>query len=321
MSTNVLPTLPGLTYDVQRSPMWDTIVQQASSGKETRIGLQTYPRWRWELIYSILRADSVNTEFQQLVGFFNNRQGMFDTFLYSDADDYSTLVNLNNLAQSLGTGDGTTKAFQLIRSFGLFVEPVLAPNVISAVYLNGLSVPALGLSAPVNGALSQTVAGALAAFTYFVKSAWVNASGVSIAGGETSLGVLSGRVLRVAAPGSAPVSALGWNVYVSKTSGNEWLQNGATIPLGTPWVMPNTGALSGGTAAPATDSTGWSSSAWGATNPGVLSFLGAVSAGVPISTDFTYYWPCRFDMDTANFNLFMRQWYGLKKLTFQSVKN
>lgn len=301
--------------------MFDTVVQKASSGKETRTALQTYPLWKWEVIYSLLRADSTNAEFQQLVGFFNNRQGMFDTFLYSDPDDYSTLVNLNNVSQSLGTGTGSATAFQLVRSFGQFVEPVLSPNAVSAVYLNGASIPALGLSAPVNGALSQSAAGALGAFTYFVKSAWVNASGISIAGSETSLGVLSGNVLRVAAPGSAPVSALGWNAYVSKTSGHETLQNLATVPLGTTWVMPSTGVLSGSAVAPTTDTTGWSISTWGATSPGVLTFLGAVSATVPVAADFTYYWPCRFDMDAASFNLFMRQWYGLKKLTFQSVKN
>lgn len=321
MSVNVLPTLPGLTYDVQRTPMWDTVVQKASSGKETRTALQTYPLWKWEVVYSLLRADATNAEFQQLVGFFNNRKGMFDTFLYSDADDYSTLVNLNNVAQSLGAGNGVATGFQLIRSFGSFVEPTLAPNAVAAVYLNGVSVPALGLSAPVNGALSQSVAGGLGAFTYFVKSSWVSASGISISGSETSLGVLSGKVLRVGPPGSAPVSALGWNVYVSKTSGTETLQNTTMIALGSTWVMPNTGVLSGGAVAPSTDTTGWSISPWGATTPGVLTFLGAVSSGVPVAADFTYYWPCRFDMDSASFNLFMRQWYGLKKLTFQSVKN
>lgn len=113
--------------------MWDTTVLQAISGKETRIARQTYPRWKWELTYNLLRSNASYNELQQLAGFFNNRQGMYDTFLYADADD-------NNVSgQTVSTGDGVTTSFQLIRTFGSFIEPVLAPNVISHVYLNGVT--------------------------------------------------------------------------------------------------------------------------------------------------------------------------------------
>lgn len=133
MSTSVLPSLIGLGIDITRTPKWDTIVQQNLSGKEVRIAQQTYPRWQWDLTFNVLRSSGSYTELQTLVGFFNARQGQFDTFLYSDADDNSVT------AQAISTGDGATTAFQLVRSFGGFVEPVLAPNVISNVYLNGVN--------------------------------------------------------------------------------------------------------------------------------------------------------------------------------------
>lgn len=132
MSTAVLPSLPGLTYDIIRTQVWDTITQSAVSGKETRLALQTYPRWRWELVFNMLRSAAAYTEFQQLVGFINARQGMFDSFLYIDSDDNTVI------SQAIGTGDGTTRTFQLVRAFGTFVEPVLAPNVVSHVYRAGV---------------------------------------------------------------------------------------------------------------------------------------------------------------------------------------
>jgi uncharacterized protein (TIGR02217 family) len=108
-------------------------VQLAISGKETRIAKQTYPRWKWDLTYNVLRSGAAFTELQQLAGFFNARQGMFDTFLYEDADDNGVL------SQPVAEGDGATVNFQLIRSFGGFIEPMLAPNLSQPlnVYVNG----------------------------------------------------------------------------------------------------------------------------------------------------------------------------------------
>lgn len=133
MSAFILPSLVGLGFDVTRTPTWDTIVQQAINGKETRIAKLTYPRWKWSLTYNVLRSSAAFAELQQLAGFFNARQGMFDTFLYQDADDNSVT------GQQIALGDGTTTAFQLIRAFGGFVEPMLAPNTSHTinVYING----------------------------------------------------------------------------------------------------------------------------------------------------------------------------------------
>lgn len=172
MSTAVMPSLAGLGWPVTRTPVWDTIVQQAISGKETRIAKQSYPRWKWELTYTILRSAAAFTELQQLAGFFNSRQGMFDTFLYQDADDNSVT------AQAIETGDGATTAFQLVRGFGGFIEPVLAPNTGGTIniYLNGVkqtsgyTVSAWGTSTP--GVLTFTSApgsgvAITADFTYY----------------------------------------------------------------------------------------------------------------------------------------------------------
>src|ERR1039458_1646325 len=213
MGTSVFPSLPGEMFPVTRTPSWDTTVQQNLSGKEVRIANSTYPRWKWELSFSVLRSAAAYTEFQQLAGFFNALQGSFDTFQYQDADDNAVT------GQTIGTGDGTTTAFQLVRAFGGFIEPVLAPNNLSAVYLNGINTPSTPLSAPGAPGLSSSSAGALGATTYYVKTTWVSVNGETLGGTQASLAVAANKVLTVNQPSSPPPSAAEWRVYVSNTAG------------------------------------------------------------------------------------------------------
>jgi len=131
MSAAVFPALPGLGWNVKRTEIWRSRVQEAISGKEVRIADWSYPRHLWELTYEFLRGAAALSEWQALLGFFNLRRGQFDSFLYQDADDSAAV------GQSLGVGDGATAVFQLVRAMGGFVEPILAPNAVSAVRLNG----------------------------------------------------------------------------------------------------------------------------------------------------------------------------------------
>jgi uncharacterized protein (TIGR02217 family) len=132
MSSQVFPTLKGLGFDVVRTAIWSNAIQTNVSGKETRIGYWTYPRYQWDLMFDFLRSDTTNAELQSLLGFFNSRNGSFDSFLYTDSADNSVTT------QNIGTGDGTTRTFQLARTFGGFAEPILAPNTVSNVYVDGV---------------------------------------------------------------------------------------------------------------------------------------------------------------------------------------
>jgi len=169
MTEPVFPTLAGLGWSVKRAPLWKTRAQQAISGKETRVADWSYPAWRWELTFDFLRADPVAAEFQSLAGFFNQCQGAFGTFLYADADDNAVTD------QTLGAGDGATTAFQLVRSFGGFIEPVLAPNVVSAVYAAGVAQsPSTYSVDPASGLLTFAAAPAAGAaiaadFSYYFR--------------------------------------------------------------------------------------------------------------------------------------------------------
>ncbi len=134
MSTQVLPSLIGLGFSVKRSTIWNTTRLEAASGKETAIAFWSAPRYAWELTYNVLRSDGTRHEFQDLIGFFNSRQGMFDSFLYTDSDDNAVTD------QAIGVGDGVTLNFQLVKAFGGFVEPVLAPNVVTNVKVGGSAI-------------------------------------------------------------------------------------------------------------------------------------------------------------------------------------
>lgn len=110
--------MPGLTWNIVKSPMWKTAIQQAVSGKEVRTAYRSRPIWKFSLSYEFLRGGSGFTELQQMVSFFNLRRGSFDSFLLLDDSD-STAT-----AQRFGTGDGVTKTFPLLHAINGWVEPI-----------------------------------------------------------------------------------------------------------------------------------------------------------------------------------------------------
>ncbi len=140
MGSAVFPSLAGLEYPVVRTPIFRTLTQQSVSGQENRAALQAYPRWQWTLSFNFLRDDG-NNEFRTLLAFFLARQGSFDSFLFDDVDDNAVT------AQPIGHGDGVTKGFQLVRSFGGFTEPVLHPLFVT-LRVDGVATPAWSFSGP-----------------------------------------------------------------------------------------------------------------------------------------------------------------------------
>ena len=146
MSNAVFPVLPGLSWSVVKTPKWSTRVQTAVSGREYRAAYFSLPRWSFKLSYEVLRAGAL-AELQQLVGFFNARQGIFDSFLYADPSDSAVT------ALQFGTGNGVTTAFQLVRTLGGNIEPVVALPAVPAVFANGV-LQSSGVSVNLNTGLA-----------------------------------------------------------------------------------------------------------------------------------------------------------------------
>lgn len=133
MSNAIFPTLPGLKFGVSRTPTWSTSKKVSVAGREFRAANMLYPIYRYKLQYEFLRdIRSGVDELRTLVGFFNARQGSFDSFLFNDPDD-------NTVAgQSIGTGNGSTTQFQLARTFGGATDPVYDVNGTASIYKAGV---------------------------------------------------------------------------------------------------------------------------------------------------------------------------------------
>jgi uncharacterized protein (TIGR02217 family) len=124
MTAAIFPAMPGLKWGTVKSPMWSTGIQKAASGRELRAAFYSFPRYKISLGYEVLRSGAL-AELQAMVGFFNARKGSFESFLYLDPEDNAVVD------QSFGVGAAGQTQFQLVRTYGGYVEPVLAPQLVA----------------------------------------------------------------------------------------------------------------------------------------------------------------------------------------------
>ncbi|WP_193040044.1 MULTISPECIES: DUF2460 domain-containing protein [unclassified Pseudomonas] len=153
----VLPRLPGQTLLSKKAPEWSTGVQKAASGRRRTTAYYPAPLWSFQLSYNAVRKRPGLDEWSRLIEFFNQRKGQFGEFLFFDRSDH--LVTL----QRFGTGDGTTRTFQLSRTIGHWVEPVYGVVNVDVVTVSGaptsaFTVDELGritftVAPPINAAL------------------------------------------------------------------------------------------------------------------------------------------------------------------------
>ena len=119
----VLPFLPGQAPSVSKSPKWSTQVVRTASGRERRTAYWPSPLWQFELSYEVVRHRPQLDELAALWEVFNVMQGQFGTFLFVDPTDCQVPASA---PAAFGTGDGSTKTFQLQRPVNSFSEPVYA---------------------------------------------------------------------------------------------------------------------------------------------------------------------------------------------------
>jgi len=131
MSNAIFPTLPGLAFDVGKSPLFSTAIQRAASGRELRRRRWAHPLYQIALTFEFLRDDVAFNELKTLAGFYMQRGGSFDSFLFTDPDDNRAINEV------LAVGDSVATAFQAQRTFGGNVEPL--SNVASIDDPNGAS--------------------------------------------------------------------------------------------------------------------------------------------------------------------------------------
>jgi hypothetical protein len=176
MSNAIFPTLRGLGWPVNRKPYMSTIVSTSASGQQVRIPNYPFPMEQFDLPVNHLHGNAQVApslaDFQTLYGFYVQRLGPWDSFLYFDPTDnytctnalYEGLPTISGLLAGQGqnfipgitgtfpAGDGTTLAFQLYANQGGAVRPIFDINGITAsqappiptpfvkVYVNGSAV-------------------------------------------------------------------------------------------------------------------------------------------------------------------------------------
>lgn len=117
VSDHLFPTLPGLAWDIAKRPTFSTSIAPHASGREVRASNYAYPLWIWEMSYEFLRAGA-EEELQELMGFFLQRQGAYDTFLFKDPDENNELTGI-----VVGVGDDQQTKWTLLKAYGGFAEP------------------------------------------------------------------------------------------------------------------------------------------------------------------------------------------------------
>jgi uncharacterized protein (TIGR02217 family) len=163
----VYPTIRGKAWPVTRTQMWENQVQRMSSGAEVRIAYWANPLKSWEIRYGggandagyikdnpgDIMIGATETDMRVIEGFYNQMQGRFGVFLFDDVTpgyaqgqgpwDSVGIVGMGGnppVQQSIGTGDGSTTTFQLVRTIGGFTEAIQTPFTTPApnIYLNAV---------------------------------------------------------------------------------------------------------------------------------------------------------------------------------------
>ncbi len=136
MSQHIFPKFQGLNWDYNKKALWSNITQIATSGKETRIKLWSYPKYEMTISYDFLTNQAYqgnlnSGDFEQLVGFYNLVGGSFDDFLYEDPIENEIII-----PQPIGVGDEQETVFQLNRKVGNWIEPIFGVNETPKLFID-----------------------------------------------------------------------------------------------------------------------------------------------------------------------------------------
>src|SRR5215510_11256473 len=99
-----------------------TEIVALGSGREERNARWAHSRRRYDAGYGVKTLDALS----EVVAFFEERRGRLHGFRWRDRLDHSSAApgaNIAPLDQVIGTGDGTTATFQLVKTYGSNFAP------------------------------------------------------------------------------------------------------------------------------------------------------------------------------------------------------
>lgn len=155
---------PGTMINMKKAPVWSSTVSKSVSGRRRAVQRFAAPEWRFTLSYEFLSRKPNRNDLDALWAFFGMAQGQTNEFFFLDVDDH-TVSNV-----IIGTGDGTTTSFQLLRAIqvgGLYYqEPVTAWSGTPSFFVNGVEQFATSISSRGIATLATAPAsGAVVAWT------------------------------------------------------------------------------------------------------------------------------------------------------------
>ncbi|HYF53594.1 MAG TPA: DUF2460 domain-containing protein [Salinarimonas sp.] len=143
-------------------PVRATEIVTLASGREHRNARHAHARRRWDAGLGIRTLDALH----EVVTFFEERRGRLHGFRFRDAVDWKSgppLAQPTPLDQRIGTGDGATTAFPLVKTYGgahaPYVRPIAKPVAGSVrIAVDGVELNAVqGSCDPVTGLVSLSV--------------------------------------------------------------------------------------------------------------------------------------------------------------------
>ena len=128
-----------ISYGSNGGPGYDTSITVMAGGHEKRNVNWPTPRHSFNAAFGVRDK----TQLATLIAYFHSMAGMGHAFRYKDHSDYSSAgvmrVAISNTDQSLGDGDGSTRAFQLRKQYitgaltrnRSITKPVVGSTVVS----------------------------------------------------------------------------------------------------------------------------------------------------------------------------------------------
>lgn len=132
---------PAISRGSSGGPERQTEIVALASGREERNSRHAQSRRRYNAGFGVATLDDIRAT----VAFFEERRGRLHGFRWKDHGDFRSCATGETIAagdQQIGTGDGVTAAFQLIKTYG-----------------SGLRDYARAIVKPVNGSVRVAVAG------------------------------------------------------------------------------------------------------------------------------------------------------------------
>lgn len=121
----------GVSFGATGGPEWRNEIVTLTSGLEKRNARWAHSRRRFDAGTGLRSFDDLKS----VLSFFEARRGSLHTFRFRDPFDFSSAtgsVAPSHGDQRIGTGDGSTAAFQLVKHYETYDRPITRPVAGSA---------------------------------------------------------------------------------------------------------------------------------------------------------------------------------------------